>query len=349
MSLLREVERTLGEEIVQVTGCTEPVSVAFALAQARHQLRRPFDPGSMTAELRLSSEVMRNASTAVVPRLNRRGLRNAAAAGLCAATPDFNLMPSVDLEAARMLLARRGWMKAVTAPEKGIYIDAILHAPGETVSALISGRHDIITQIKQNGRTVYSGKTRHSVPLTFVQIMELARARNPVLEGIARDFLIMQVRRDTSLPLDRSLAALVRARMLGSAEPIMTITGSGNQGIFIGVPFYEAYKERGQAVLPAALFALLVQIHLSETHSRISGACGLACKAAPALAAAFAFDRGAEADEIQRLIQDVTLRLREMDCPGARPGCGNKALKAYRTAMACLRKTSDHLRKTKGR
>jgi len=339
VSLLREVERTLGEEIVQVTGCTEPVSVAFALAQARHHLKRPFDPGCMTAELRLSSEVMRNALTAVVPRLNRRGLRNAAAAGLCATTPDFNLMPSVDLEAARTLLARRGWLKAVTAPEKGIYLHAILHAPGETVSALIRGRHDTIAQIKRNGRTVYNGKSHHPVPLTFAQSVELARVRNPVLEGIARDFLLMQVRRDTSLPLDRSLAALVRARMLGSADPIMTITGSGNQGIFIGVPFYEAYKERGQAVLPAALFALLTQIRLSETHSRISGACGLACKAAPALAAGLAFERGASADEIQRLIQDVTSRLQEMDCPGARPGCGSKARKAYRTVMTCLRQT----------
>ncbi|MDD2238054.1 MAG: L-serine ammonia-lyase, iron-sulfur-dependent, subunit alpha [Kiritimatiellae bacterium] len=349
MSLLREVERTLGEEIVQVTGCTEPVSVAFALSQARHHLKRPFDPDTMTAELRLSSEVMRNASTAVVPLLNRRGLRHAAAAGLCADTPDFNLMPSVNLDAARALLARRGWLQALTVPQPGIYIHATLHAPNETVSALIRERHDAITQIKRNGCTVYNGKARHPVSLTLAQSMALARARNPVLEGIARDFLLMQARRDTSLPLDRALAALVRARMLGSAEPIMTVTGSGNQGLFIGVPFYEAYKERGQAVLPAALFALLVQIHLSETHSRISGACGLACKAAPALAAAFAFDRGAEADEIQRLIQEVTLRLREMDCPGARPGCGNKALKAYRTAMACLRKTSDHVRKTKGR
>ena len=337
VSLLREVEQALGEEIVQVTGCTEPVSVAFAVAQALHQLKGPFVPGVMDVELRLSAEVMRNASTAVVPRLNRRGLRVAVAAGLCASSPHFNLMPSVDLEAARTLLTRRNWLRAQTVPYRGLYIKAILHTPDETVSALIRERHDEISRIKHNGRAVYVGKAHHSVSLTLPQIHQLASARNPVLEGIARDFITQQARPDSSLPLDRGLAALVRARMLGSPEPIMTITGSGNQGLFIGVPFYAAYRERGNAVLPGALMALLVQLHLSETHTRISGACGIAVKAAPALAAGLAFEKGAELPEIEHLIRDVSTRLRHMNCPGARPGCGGKALRAYRTVLNSLR------------
>jgi len=39
----------LQSEIVEVTGCTEPASVAFAFLRARRHLNGPFDPRSVKA------------------------------------------------------------------------------------------------------------------------------------------------------------------------------------------------------------------------------------------------------------------------------------------------------------
>ena len=78
----REAFRLLQGEIVQVVGCTEPAAVGYALRTlARHLPQRP-TPAAFRAELRLSQDTFRNASTAVVPRLKTRGILAAAAAGL---------------------------------------------------------------------------------------------------------------------------------------------------------------------------------------------------------------------------------------------------------------------------
>lgn len=76
------VRSLLQSEIVEVTGCTEPASVVFAFLTARRHLKKSFDPLTARATLTASSEVLRNASTAVVPFLNRTGLRTVVAAGL---------------------------------------------------------------------------------------------------------------------------------------------------------------------------------------------------------------------------------------------------------------------------
>lgn len=82
MRALRQINDVLRAETVEVTGCTEPASVAFAFLRARLQLRQPLDPMTMRARLDASSDVLRNASTAMVPFLYRRGLRAVVAAGL---------------------------------------------------------------------------------------------------------------------------------------------------------------------------------------------------------------------------------------------------------------------------
>ena len=72
--------------------------------------------------------------------------------------------------------------------------------------------------------------------------------------------------------------------MTGYTHPVMTITGSGNQGIFIGLPYQRLHARHGDRNHPAVVFSLLAQIHLSARHQRLSSTCGLATKAAPALA-----------------------------------------------------------------
>lgn len=337
MSDITKMKELLELEIVQVTGCTEPAAAAFAFATAKKYLRKPFDPLQFSAELSATCDILRNASTAVVPRLNKRGLRAVAAAGLASSPENFNIFPSMKLPLANRLLRRRGWLAAQPLDQKEFFVRAVLKQSGEEVTAEIRGRHDHITRVLQNGKMVYRAAQRRDATLTMPEIWSVVKKRNPALEKIALDFITGQVRGARSTGLTERVPRLVRERMLGSASPVMTVTGSGNQGIFIGVPFYELYLEKGKAILPAVLFALLTQIHLTKKASRISGVCGLATKAAPALTAGLMYAQGASLAEIQKAIGETVRRIGKIPCPGAMASCGTKARKVLQHVLPQLK------------
>lgn len=331
---LRQIERLLRSEIVGVAGCTEPASVAFAFLTARRHLKGTFDPRTATAHLVASREVLRNASTAVVPFLNRRGLQTVVAAGLSSRTKEFNLFPRVDPSVTRILKKRRNWLTVgPPARQMGVYVRAVLSTPRESVTVIIAGRHDEIRSINRNGRIVFRLSPRREPRLSMPEIVKVAVKRDRRLESIVRNFLVCQVRGKLDRPMPGRVADLIRARMCGSPASTMTIVGSGNHGILLGVPFYELYRARGSRILPAAVFSLLTVIHMTQKRSRISDACGLATKAAPALAAGLAFLRGASLQKIRHVMDSVSRELRSLKCHGARASCGEKAQRVLNEVM----------------
>jgi L-cysteine desulfidase len=330
-----EIRSLLQSEIVEVAGCTEPASVAFAFLRARRHLNGPFDPRSVKAQLYASAEVLRNASTAVIPLLNRRGLRTVVAAGLSSKADQFNLFPGIDQRITHILLRRRSWLKVGrTAQHQGIYVKAVLLTPTESVSVVIQGRHDEVRTISHNGKTIFRSPPHRQPSIRMPQIMQAVAKRDRRMEEVAREFIVQQVRGDPAQPLPERIAALIRARMCGSSSPVMTVTGSGNHGILLGVPFYELYRKHGRRILPAALFSLLAVIHMTGKRSRISADCGLATKAAPALAAGLAFAQGANLAQITRVMRSVSQTVPILKCSGARASCGRKARQVLGMVLA---------------
>ena len=211
------------------------------------------------------------------------------------------------------------------ARKNGVYVKAVLSTPGESVSVVIEGRHDEIREISRNGKTMVRASPDRQRPIRMAEIMKVVAKRDRRLEEIARDFIVRQVRGDPAKPLARRVAALVRERMCGAALPVMTVVGSGNHGLLLGVPFHELYRKQGTQILPAVLFSLLTVIHMTGKRSRISEECGLGTKAGPALAAGLAFARGADLAQIKESMRVVSNTLRSLTCHGARASCGRKA------------------------
>ena len=330
----RDAIRLLQSEIALVVGCTEPAAIGYAFRTLVRQLPRKPDPRSFRAELRISKDAFRNASTAVVPRLKTRGILAAAAAGLASRADDFNVFADFDLRLARAWLKKKAWLKIIPVRRRGLFIHA--QFPALRTSVTLEGRHDQIHRLMAFG----ADRTPKSKPLppppTLAEIFRLARARDPRLEALTRDFLLRQVPAEKGFSPETQIARRVAGRMAGYTHPVMTLTGSGNQGIFIGLPFRQLYAERGEAILPAVVFALLAQVHLSAKHDRLSEKCGLATKAGPALAAGLAFARGAGPAEILRIFRDIPARLTDMKCEGAEPACGDKARRVFQTVRLFL-------------
>jgi len=318
----RDALRLLRSEIVQVVGCTEPAAVAYAFRMLALHLPPP-SGRPYQAKLHISQDAFRNASTAVVPYLLQRGIRAAAAAGLTSRVNSFNVFADFDLQAARALLNRKSWLHITPMQRRGLYIRTRI--PELHASITLQGSHDHIHRFVIGEKIL----TPHSHPLPpppgLDEIFALAQRRNPHIEALALDFITRQVPAEKGYPLAEQIARRVSGRMSGYSHPVMTLTGSGNQGIFIGLPFRQLYAEQGGSILPSLVFSLFIQLHLSHKHSRLSSDCGLATKAAPALAAGLAFAQGATPPEIRRLLRGVPSRLLPMACPGACPSCGSKA------------------------
>ena len=328
----RETRRLLQKEIVQVVGCTEPAAVGYALRTLARHLPQPPTPAAFRAELHLSQDTFRNASTAVVPRLKTRGILAAAAAGLASRADGLNVFADFDLRRARAFLKNPAWLKIIPVRRRGLFVHAQL--PGLRTGVTLAGRHDRIERLVVFGADRTPREKPLPPPPTLADVFKLARARDPKLEALARDFIHRQVPPEAGYSQETQIARRVAGRMAGYAHPVMTLTGSGNQGIFIGLPFRRLYAEQGEAILPAVVFALLAQIHLSAKHDRLSARCGLATKAGPALAAGLAFARGAGPADIRRIFRDFPARLADLTCEGAEPACGRKARRAYRAVQA---------------
>ena len=326
--------RLLQSEIVQVVGCTEPAAVGYAFRTLARRLPRNPEPAAFRAELRLSQDAFRNAATAVVPRLKTRGILAAAAAGLASRSDGLDVFADFDLRRARAFLKDPGWLEIIPVRRRGLYVHAQL--PGLRTGVTLAGRHDRIEKLVVFGIDRTPRENPLPPPPTLADVFRLARARDPRLEACARDFLLRQVPAERGFSPETQLARRVAGRMAGYAHPVMTLTGSGNQGIFIGLPYRQLYAERGDAILPAVVFSLLAQIHLSARHDRLSARCGLATKAGPALAAGLAFARGATPAEIRRIFREIPASLPDLTCEGAEPACGRKARRAFRAVAGFL-------------
>jgi len=296
--------------------------------------RKP-DPRSFRAELRLSQDAFRNASTAVVPHLKTVGILAAAAAGLASRSDDFNVFADFDLRRARAFMKNPDWLEIIPVHRRGLFVHAQL--PGLRTGVTLEGRHDRIEKLVVFGEDRTPREKPLPPPPTLAEIFKLARQRDPRLEALARDFLLRQVPAEMGFPLETQIARRVAGRMSGYAHPVMTLTGSGNQGIFIGLPYRQLYAEQGDDLLPAVVFSLLAQVHLSAQKDRLSADCGLATKAGPALAAGLAFARGASPADVRRIFRDVPARLAGLTCAGAEPACGRKARRAFRAVAAQVR------------
>ncbi|MGM0381654.1 MAG: L-serine ammonia-lyase, iron-sulfur-dependent, subunit alpha [bacterium] len=333
-------EKLLNNEIKEVVGCTEPASIAYAVASAREALYSKTEvetaPGQLEVKISLSHDVQRNVSTVNVPIIRKKGAKPAAAAGLYARPDSLNLFPSLneqDQENIYELLDRDDWLEIEPLQRHGIYVEAVCKTNGHQARAIVSGEHDTVEELTCDGEVI-----RVSEEVETPEIRNLEHARQLVerdggaLKEITREFITRQGKIYDREGFDNAREAVeevIRGRMAGDALQIQTITGSGNQGIFTALPLYEQYKEKGDHFLPAALFTVLVQIHLVQQEKRISDLCGLTVRAARSLLAGLLYDRGAEIPQIEEKMEELAESMRGIVCEGAKDSC---ALKGYLAA-----------------
>ena len=116
------------------------------------------------------------------------------------------------------------------------------------------------------------------------------------------------------------------ARMSGCALPVMTTSGSGNQGMTASLPIikFAAEKNLSEEELIRGLYVShLITIHVKTNVGRLSAYCGAICAAA-GVAASLTYLHGGSYEMVCAAITNILGNLSGVICDGAKASCAMK-------------------------
>lgn len=341
----------MDREIKEVVGCTEPASIAYAFSTALLELEKQtgeeFGPEDLKVNLKLSKDVFRNVSTVKIPIIKKKGPKAATASGLVLKGDSLNMFKDFDWETQNKvteLVDKNKWYTGYPVDRRGIYVEAEVSSGSDKVKVVIESEHDLIKSISYNGKRVFfednNKNKREQTFNSLREIMNIVEDRPPVLIDKVKNFINRHGKNVKKYGYKNYLPGvkdLTLKRMEGEPVKIMTITGSGNQGIFLGVPLYIVYREYGEEFVPSALFTVLTQIHLSAEKGRISSTCGLADKAALSLTAGLSYFKYSDLNKLKNNVEMVEETLQGLICEGAKMSCSYKASISLKAVQEIIR------------
>ena len=350
----------LHEELVPALGCTEPIAIALASAKARDVLGKI--PEHIIAKC--SGNLIKNVKCVIVPNTeNLIGIEASAIVG--AVGGDFSkgmeVLSSVtheQLELAKQLFARK--ICDVELLDSPLNLHLIIHAEagGDWVDVEIRNLHDNITSILKNGESVYSAKendgmyygvlTDRSI-LSFDRIYDFAvntpverlkAVFTPQIEnniriaeegltgkyGVGIGTSIIANDESPAAKIKAYAAAASEARMSGCILPVITNSGSGNQGIAASIPVIIYAREKNipeEQLYRALALSNLLTIYQKTFIGRLSAFCG-AVSAAAGSGGAITYLAGGTPDQIKMTLINALANVSGIVCDGAKASCGAK-------------------------
>lgn len=116
------------------------------------------------------------------------------------------------------------------------------------------------------------------------------------------------------------------ARMNGCALPVMTTSGSGNQGMTASIPvirYCQLVNASEETMYRALLFSHLTTIHIKTNVGRLSAFCGVICASA-AVSGAIAYIDTNDFSVIAGAISNTLGNIAGVVCDGAKASCAMK-------------------------
>ena len=125
------------------------------------------------------------------------------------------------------------------------------------------------------------------------------------------------------------------ARMSGAMVPVMSNSGSGNQGVSCSLPVYIYALEhhvRDEQLLRALTISNLTAIYIKQSLGRLSALCGCVV-ASTGSACGITYLMGGGYEELTYAIKNMIANISGMICDGAKPGCALKVTSGVATAV----------------
>lgn len=255
--------------------------------------------------------------------------------------------------------------------EEKLYIEAVCTNGNDSATAIISGGHTNFVYISRNQDVLLDNRTPASaeaqtahVELTLRKVFDFA-ATAP-LEEIE---FILEARRLNKNAAERSFqgkyghelgrmlrnsqternimgnntfthilsytSAACDARMAGAMIPVMSNSGSGNQGIAATLPvvvYAEDNHNSEEELTRALILSHLTAIYIKQSLGRLSALCGCVV-AATGSSCGITYLMGGGYQQVMYAVQNMIATLTGMICDGAKPSCALKLTSGVSTAV----------------
>lgn len=251
-----------------------------------------------------------------------------------------------------------------------LYIEVICHAGNHRSEAIISGGHTNFVYVAKDGEVLLDKRQpaseeeeEESVALTLRRVYDFAMtAPLDEIRFILDTACLNKAAAEQSFKgnYGHSLGRMLRgnyehkimgdsvfshilsytsgacdARMAGAMIPVMSNSGSGNQGISATLPVVIFAEENGKTeeeLIRALVLSHLTVIYIKQSLGRLSALCGCVV-AATGSSCGITWLMGGTYQQVSFAVQNMIANITGMICDGAKPSCALKVTTGVSTAV----------------
>ncbi len=358
-------------EIIPAIGCTEPIAVSLCVAKATETLGKKPE----RIHVFLSPNVLKNAMGVGIPGTGMIGLPIAVALGALIGKSEYGLevlrdLQPEDVEQGKLFISEQR-IKIDVKPDtdEKLYIETRCYSGETSSTAIIRGNHTQFSHIEKNGEILLNKvvdaaqETEDEMHLTFKKVYEFA-IESPI-EELRFILEAAKMNREASKtaqehnyghnvaksltgergktlfgdnPHSRMISATAGAcdaRMDGALIPVMSNSGSGNQGVAATLPvltYAEDADSDEDSLIRALILSNLSVIYIKQHLGRLSALCGCVVAAAGS-SCGITYLMGGNYEQVTFAIKNMIANITGMICDGAKPSCALKIASGTSTAM----------------
>ena len=360
----------LKEELVPAMGCTEPIAIAYAAAKARDVLGKM--PEKVTAKC--SGNIIKNAMCVTVPNTGDLvGIKASAIIGVLAGDSSKELEVISEVKEEHIIEANKLMSEEYCFVERldtDIQLHIIMEVYSGEDSAIVEIKyaHNNISKVIKNGEVLFEGNEDPSkylgvfIDRSILNVNDIFDFANNVDINDVKELLDRQIEYNITIAeeglkgeygvgigkmlmkcypnsivtkLKVYAASASEARMSGSSLPVMTNSGSGNQGMATSIPVIIYAREKGlseEQLYRGLIFSNLMTIHQKTGIGRLSAFCG-AVSAGCASGAAITYLEGGTLEQINKTVANTLANISGIVCDGAKASCAAKIATSVDASM----------------
>ena len=367
----KQIIDLIRKEVIPAIGCTEPIAVALCVAKAAETLN--MKPEKI--EVLLSANILKNAMGVGIPGTDMVGLPIAVALGALIGKSEYQLevlrdcRPEAVEEGKQFIAEKRICISLKEDIAEKLYIEVICKAGSRKATAVIAGGHTTFVYIATDEKVLLDKQTVNeeeeeaqlelnlrkvydfalTSPLDEIRfILDTARLNKAAAEQafkgnyghslgkMLRGTYEHKVMGDSVFSHILSYtSAACDARMAGAMIPVMSNSGSGNQGISATLPVVVFAEENGKTeeeLIRALMLSHLTVIYIKQSLGRLSALCGCVV-AATGSSCGITWLMGGNYNQVAFAVQNMIANLTGMICDGAKPSCALKVTTGVSTAV----------------
>ena len=371
----REIIALMNREIVPAIGCTEPIAVALCVAKATETLgcRPERIEARLSANVLKNAMGVGIPGTGMtgLPIAMALGALVGKSEYELEVLKDAD-KDAVE-RGKKMIDEKRIAVDLKYNITEKLYIEVEVFAGGASAMAIISGGHTRFVHVSRCGEVLFSAEAATgdgndapeqkdpeltlrrvwdfamTAPLEEVEfILEAKRLNmNAAYESLKGEYghaigKLFRAESERNIMGDTLHCQIVGmttaacdARMAGAMIPVMSNSGSGNQGLTSTVPvvvYGEQCNASREQMVRALVLSHLTVIYIKQSLGRLSALCGCVV-AATGSSCGITYLMGGGYEEVTKAVKNMIANLTGMICDGAKPSCAMKCASGVSTAV----------------